>query len=327
MIEHHFVAVRNICAWPNLTQLADGTILAAVFNQPSHGGLPGDADCYASVDGGLTWERRATIAPRPTPESNRMNLAAGLASNGDVLVVCSGWRNPGVCDDLHPTAVFRSSDAGRTWTETGLFPEAPGGGHCVPFGDVVPGADGSLRVIAYRGKPHTAYMFASADDGHTWGEGHVIAEGINECAPIHLGDGRWFIAARTFEHEHLHAVRSDDDGATWQDAGALTKEGEIPAHVLRLADGRLAITFGDRRHERLGVTGGLSVDEAATWQTPFRLVEIPPTDCGYPSSVQRPDGMVVTAYYANGSPLYDGYYMGVVIWRPPAPDQNTENKQ
>jgi len=35
-------------------------------------------------------------------------------------------------------------------------------------------------------------------------------------------------------------------------------------------------------------------------------------DGGYPSSVQLPDGQVLTAFY--GQP----YHMGVIVWEPPA---------
>jgi hypothetical protein len=34
-----YVAIDNVCAWPNLTLLKDGTIIATIFNQPSHGRL------------------------------------------------------------------------------------------------------------------------------------------------------------------------------------------------------------------------------------------------------------------------------------------------
>ena len=40
------VAIENVCAWPNLTLLPDGTIFAILFNQPGHGTLQGDVDCY-----------------------------------------------------------------------------------------------------------------------------------------------------------------------------------------------------------------------------------------------------------------------------------------
>ena len=92
--EYHkpFRAIENYCAWPNLTLLPDGSIIATVFNKPSHGGLPGDIECWGSIDGGWTWEYRGTPA-HGGETSNRMNIAAGLAGNGDLLVLASGWQD------------------------------------------------------------------------------------------------------------------------------------------------------------------------------------------------------------------------------------------
>ena len=77
------VAVDNVCAWPNLTLLDDGTIVATVFNQPCHGTVAGDVECWATKDQGATWRKVGTPAPHE-PHTNRMNVAAGLANNGDL---------------------------------------------------------------------------------------------------------------------------------------------------------------------------------------------------------------------------------------------------
>ena len=57
------VAVENVCAWPNLTVLPDGAIVATIFNQPSHGSVAGDVECWATEDAGRTWQKRGTPAP------------------------------------------------------------------------------------------------------------------------------------------------------------------------------------------------------------------------------------------------------------------------
>ena len=35
------IAIDNVCAWPNLTLLPDGSINSTIFGQPSHGQMPG----------------------------------------------------------------------------------------------------------------------------------------------------------------------------------------------------------------------------------------------------------------------------------------------
>ena len=60
------VAVDNVCAWPNLTVLDDGTIVATIFNQPSHGSVAGDVECWATKDQGAPWgslPQRANTRP------------------------------------------------------------------------------------------------------------------------------------------------------------------------------------------------------------------------------------------------------------------------
>ena len=56
-------------------------------------------------------------------------------------------------------------------------------------------------------------------------------------------------------------------------------------------------------------------DEGKTWEEPLRLLDFQ-GDGGYPSSVQLPDGSVLTAYYASAIKGHGRYHMGVVLWDP-----------
>ena len=62
----------------------------------------------------------------------------------------------------------------------------------------------------------------------------------------------------------------------------------------------------------------LSADEGKTWSAPLRLANTLSGDCGYPSSVQRADGKIVTAWYSKASVNHDRYHMGIAIWEAPA---------
>ena len=142
-----YVAVDNVCAWPNLTLATDGTIFALIYNQPSHLQMIGDVDCWASTDGGVFWEKRGTAVPHE-PKTARANIAAGLANNGELVVLCSGWGYaPTLRDRRLPPWVSRSSDGGRTWkvdkSKAAIeFPEGAdyedrGEKMFKPFGDIV----------------------------------------------------------------------------------------------------------------------------------------------------------------------------------------------
>jgi len=239
-------------------------------------------------------------------------------------VIASGWSNrygPGCkgaafrAGILEPW-VCRSADGARTWTvdKNGFPAKGPRGGQCIPFGDILPGHDGRLRVAIYEVldlRDDRAYIYRSPDDGKTWGEPAALDEKQyrNETALLHLGNGKWLAAARISE---LQLYASEDDGKTWRARGPLTTASQHPGHLLRLRDGRLLLSYGNRTADR-GVDVRFSRDEGRTWSAPLRVADFQ-GDGGYPSSVQLADGQVLTAYYASKTSYHPRYHMGVAIW-------------
>lgn len=328
------LAAKDVCAWPKLTLHADGTVYAAIYNQASHGQTPGDVACWASTDGGLTWSLRG-IATRHAGNQAWFNHALGIAANGDLLIATSGWdyespQGGKVQTPLVPQVV-RSSDGGRTWKQVGRFPAAPEPMKAfVPFGNIERGEDGVLRVAAFsyaRNLPpprtDTGYVIASKDDGATWEIQSAIGNPeVNETDLFKAGGNRWLAAARNLgvhNGQRAHSIDlyvSDDNAQTWRKHTRLTQPRQHPGDLLRLADGRILLTYGDRRAPDFGINAMVSRDEGLSWSPEFRLVSgLSSSDSGYPSSVQLADGTIVTAYYGRGSKLYDGYQLSVVRWR------------
>ena len=306
------VAITNVCAWPNLTQLRDGAIVATIHNQPSHLKLPSDVECWASVDGGRTWSKRGTPAPRDTPKTARGNVAAGLTQDGDLIVIASGWSDPTAKNSrgsvLIPM-VSRSRDGGFTWSiDRNAFFNI-----LTPFGDILVGADGRLRAAIYRGVKGGAVVYHGTADGKKWGEPRAFDTGRVWHEPVlfHLGEGRWLAAMR---FDGLTLYRSEDDAKTWTRGQTLTGRQQHPGHFLRLKDGRILLSYGNRLLPK-GVDARVSADEGKTWSKPFRIADFS-GDGGYPSSVQGSGGEVVTAYYARKTEAHDGYQMAVAIWDP-----------
>ncbi|MCX5659631.1 MAG: sialidase family protein [Planctomycetota bacterium] len=327
-----YIAIDNVCAWPNLTLMRDGAIVATIFNQPCHGFWEGDVECWGSEDGGRTWKLRGTPV-KHEPTTNRMNVSAGLNRNGDLIVLASGWskRLPIGQPHNHEGSVAlqpwvsRSSDGGRTWTVDKSFPVAPEPGMCeiIPFGDILPAADGTLCVSGYAGGLgdradgyNSSYFYRSRDEGRTWGDGVIIGKGNhNETAPLHLGNGRWLAAVRTLDHQgELVLFASPDDGRTWAYSQHLSMAAQHPAHLLRLADGRILLTYGNRCRGHYGIDVRLSDNEGKSWYAPCQLVDVASHDLGYPSTVQLADGKMVTAYYCGGTAYHARYHMGSVVW-------------
>ncbi len=321
------VAIDHVCAWPNLTVMADGTIMAAIHNQPSHLKTPADIECWALTSTASAWEKRGMAAPRDTPSVARGNVAAGMAGNGDLVVISSGWSDPAAADNrgqVLPPLVSRSSDGGRTWAmdmqgfpadwpHAGRRPASPEG-HLVPFGDILGGEDGHLRVGLYGGERGASCVYRSTDDGRTWREPVTFDPEaiIHEPALIHLGHGRWLAATR---HDGLNLYVSDDDARSWVlRLEGLTGPAQHPGHLVQLRDGRVLLTFGNRQDPR-GVDVRHSEDGGDTWSTPVRVADFT-GDGGYPSSVPLPDGQIMTAYYARSIAGHDRYHMGTVVWDP-----------
>jgi len=321
-----FIAIDNVCAWPNLTLVPDSVIIATIFNQPCHGLWEGDVECWASRDGGYLWQRCGIPAPHE-PGTNRMNVAAGLAHDGALIVIASGWSDrkaPGI-ETPHSQAhilspwVCRSMDGGRSWERAGvvIFPHKS---HpLVPFGDIVRAPDGTL-VASFYGSAEAgrsdAYLFHSRDDGRTWGEPTLIAaDDYNETALLRLKNDCWLAACRTRKDQHL-ALFASSDSQNWIHAGPLTLPGQHPGHLLELADGRILLVYGIRNPGLYGIGARLSGDSGTTWGAPILLADLEDaTDGGYPASVQLHDGTIVTAYYANRIPSHQRYHMGVLRWK------------
>ena len=205
--------------WPQLHCAADGTLLALGYNAPGHTTLPGDVDCWASTDGGQTWAKRGTAAPRPDKDANYCDSCSGFAANGDLILLSGGFEDAanaqGKRRPVMPTGVFRSADLGKTWKKEGDFPrELREGVEWRPYGTVVAAPDKTLRTVVYayreKGKLEEfgGYMMTSRDDGRTWGEPAIIAEKINEGVLLPLAGEGWLCIMRTSEKPRRNSARS-----------------------------------------------------------------------------------------------------------------------
>lgn len=342
----YFVAIDNVCAWPRLLRLPGGDIVAAIYNDVEHGMTMGNVDLWGSADGGRTWSRRSTVSDHgENPAFVRMNHALGLAADGSLVALVSGWSERRA-EPLLPLQVCLSRDQGRTW-QRGLC-AAPEIAHLVPHGDVVTGPDGALTASLYgriaggegrREVGHRAFTARSRDHGRTWGDLRPLADSAGETSLLLLRSGRWLAAARRDGgSERLLAsttapvtLHTSADGLDWTEAESpVTLPGQHPASLLELRDGRILLSYGSRITGLYGVCARMSEDGGQTWSRPKVLVGVPgPLDGGYPSTVERDDGALVTAYYAGprakgrqrelsprSLPWHQRYHMGVCIWRP-----------
>ena len=111
---------------------------------------------------------------------------------------------------------------------------------------------------------------------------------------------------------------SDDNGQTWNYMNRPvenTGSGGNPPTLTHLHDGRLCLIYGyrDAPHR---ICAKLSSDAGETWGEEIVLRDKGGDhDIGYPRTIQRPDGTIVTAYYFDEEP--DGErFIEATLWKP-----------
>jgi hypothetical protein len=143
-------------------------------------------------------------------------------------------------------------------------------------------------------------------------------------ASLRLSESRILVAVRCHEKRPeapaglnwIDAYLSEDDGLTWRYFNrpvADTGRGGSPPTLTRLQDGRICLTYG-YRSEPFKICARLSEDDGQSWGDEITLRSGAGNhDIGYPRTVQRADGKIVTAYYFNDRP--DGErYIEATVW-------------
>jgi hypothetical protein len=139
---------------------------------------------------------------------------------------------------------------------------------------------------------------------------------------IRMPSGHFLVALRRrdndpAQHNFIELFRSQDGGMSWQWlANPVEENGQHsgnPPSMVRLADGRLCITYANRSGPRT-IRAVFSGDDGATWgqERVLRRGAGEP-DIGYTRTVQRSDGLLVTVYYWLDEPGTERY-IAATIW-------------
>jgi hypothetical protein len=283
-----------------------------------------------SLDGGETWhiEKPLSLFAPPGTKVAGVPTEAG----GKPVVNCLGgfeFTSPDfmitfrMADiDVGPSRFYCSHNRGKTWEGPFRVPSFGQKGIAARTDYLV---DGQSNL--------TAFLTAAKSNGH---EGHVI------CIRTRDGGRTWsFVSYVTPEPEGreyaimpssvrlpsqaiitavrcqnwIDLYRSDDDAKTWAYVGRPAPDTENPPSLLRLRDGRLALTYG-RRSAPFGIRARISSDDGKTWGEEIVLRNDGGSwDLGYTRSVQRPDGKIVTVHYFNDSPEHERQ-IAATIWDP-----------
>lgn len=153
----------------------------------------------------------------------------------------------------------------------------------------------------------------SSNDGQTWKWLAEIpvrpgddATQYHELHAVETADGRIVVHIRNHNpvnNNETLQTESTNGGHTWSVPRAVGVWG-LPSFLLRLRDGRLLMTYGYRRAP-YGNQARLSTDHGRTWSEPLTIsADGNSGDLGYPSTVELPDGVLLTIWYEAlaGSP-------------------------
>jgi hypothetical protein len=286
---------------------------------------PEDEYQARSLDGGKTWtveKPRELVRPE----------------NGGPAPVDS----PGGIDFTHPdfALMFRhsgntrlsrfyySTDRCRTWKGPYNFPLL-GQPRIMARTDYLVESKNELSVFLTAAKANDkeghVFLARTSDGGKTWKFISWVGpepQGFSIMpASLRLSKTRILTTIRRKEgDEHwIEAWSTDDNGATWQflNRPAPSTGGSVgnPPSLLRLKDGRLALIYG-YRSAPYGIKARLSGDKGVTWSEELTLRNDGGCwDLGYPRSVQRPDGKIVSVYYFNDNANSERY-VAATVWDP-----------
>lgn len=341
--------------FPKLLLRKNGELLATFKTGAPHSGKTGRASLSRSVDGGYTWSRPVTIFD--IPDADDSTDALGELSDGTLLfaAVSYTWKGEQYSDESFraDTYVIHSHDDGATWMPPLKVNTTPFT-WSYPYGRILTLDDGTLLLSCFGGylpkdsedsQAHSerqpakreelrgdfAFVVRSHDGGKTWGNSSLVARHYNEITIMPLKNGALLAVIRSDTGGHLATTISSDQGQTWSAPKQITADQEHPGDLIRLADGRILMSYGERNRP-YGIRALLSSDEGISWDKENTLelaTDGDHPDLGYAVSVQRNDRALVTLYYVvYGNPIFNGSEDGVVnaftkaiIWQ--LPDSQT----
>lgn len=318
-------------AWPTAKLLQNGKIAVGASGFRFEHICPfGKAVISYSVDGGETYTLPAPIIDTPLDDRD-----AGIGTFGENGVVFTSFNNSADMQRQHNKeneyiqsyintitkedeekylgSTFRiSRDCGVTFGRLYHSPVSSPHGPTelrngtvlwagTRFEDVFGGIE-VRRLDTESGETELIGKITSADKNVVLNEPHLIE----------LPDGRLICHIRgenaelfSGGDEKLFTVFqsvSDDCGKTWTEPEMLLDEtGGAPPHLILLSSGILLSAYG-RRKQPYGIMAMMSLDGGESWEKDVRIYENTASDdIGYPSTVELPDGTLLTVFYAKES--------------------------
>lgn len=222
---------------------------------------------------------------------------------------------------------YYSYDRGHTWEGPFALPLFDTPGIAARSDYIIESSDTCYLFLTAGksdGKEGRTLAVKTSDGGLTWEFLSWIGdepEGFRIMpATVELPNGDFLTATRSRDGQNrrLELYRSSDRGRSWtlqNPSVAKTGRGN-PASLTRLRDGRLALVYGYRAAP-YGMRARVSKDGGESWSEEIILRDdAAGWDLGYPRSVQRADGKIVSVYYYFDEETGPERYIAATIWDP-----------
>ena len=287
------------------------------------GDKPEEPRLARSLDGGKTWTIEAPRDLLPPAQGGRaprdLDQPIDFLQPGFAMTLRFLDANHG------PSLLWFSYDKGKRWQGPFNFPRF-GKGVLARTDYLIEGPHQALVFLSQSksdGKEGRPFCVRTTDGGVTWKLVSYIGPEPAGFAimpsTVRLGTDRLLTAVRVHDEKEnrIDSYVSNDNARTWTSTGSLADTGEYggnPPMLIKLRDGRICLTYGYRA-QPYSMRARLSRD-GEHWGDIITIRGGAPTwEIGYPRSVQRPDGKVVTVYYYNDG-LHNERFIEATIWDP-----------
>jgi len=281
-----------------------------------------------SLDGGETWaiERPSYVdEDGNTPEPTEPVGGIDFTQPDFAMTLRMEGSNSGY------SYYYYSTDRCKTWEGPYWLPDFDRKGIFARTDYIV---DGKHEMMAFMtaaedwGGEGWPFATRTTDGGKTWEFVGWIGEQPEEegysimPSTLRINDNALFSVIRRRgivdgeKQWWLESFISPDNGESWYmlDEPWINNDGN-PPHLIELEDGRWVLTYGHRAPP-YGIRARISRDQGQTWGDEIVLRDDGANwDLGYPRSVQRGDGAVVTTYYFNDTNQKERY-IAATIWNP-----------
>ncbi len=293
------------------------------------GSKPSTLNFARSLDGGETWKiETPSFLDQQGREKDPVECPGGMDFTDPNFAMRVRMNAGG----REPSRIYYSTDRCKTWKGPYKLPMF-GRQRIMARTDYL--VNGKHDLMAFitaskqNGREGRVFCTRTTDGGKTWQFVSWIGpepEGFSIMpSSLRLSPTRILTTIRRKEgpKHWIDAYLTDDNAKNWRFLNKPTDStgGSVgnPPSMIKLNDGRLAITYG-YRSDPYGMRARLSSDEGQTWGEEVILRDDGGCwDLGYPRTVQRADGKMVTIYYFNDH-LYQERYIVATIWDPGPPE-------